>query len=224
MHSCVRISMGWPGSGGVLARATMPSCARSGCDRCGTSFMRAPTMVQIFKAALAALVFVGLLAGIAKAESATPDDTARFLAGLRPAPGSPLSPLTQDRTWQAHAERFDAAFRRVEQHQLNHIRSWSHAKLTAPSPALFYFLSGPDFLYANAFFPDATTYVMAGLEPPGPIPDVLNMSRGAAGSALHALATSLDSLMSRSFFQTKQMRHQFAATRLSGTLPVLYVF
>jgi hypothetical protein len=181
-------------------------------------------MVQIFRAALVALVFVGLPACIANAESATPDDTARFLAGLRPAPGSPLTALTQDRTWQAHAERFNAAFRRVEEHQLNHIRAWSHEKLTAPSPVLFYFFSGPDFLYANAFFPDATTYVMAGLEPPGPIPDVVDMPRGAAGSALHALAGSLGSLMSHSFFQTKQMRHQFAATRLSGTLPVLYVF
>jgi hypothetical protein len=181
-------------------------------------------MVQIFRAALVALVFVGLLAGIAKAESATPDDTARFLAGLRPAPGSALSALTQDRTWQAHAERFNAAFGRVEEHQLKHIRAWAHAKLTAPSPVLFYFFSGPDFLYANAFFPDATTYVMAGLEPPGPIPDVVDMPRGAVGSALHALAGSLGSLMSYSFFQTKEMRHQFAATRLSGTLPVLYAF
>ena len=186
--------------------------------------MRARTMVQIFRAALVALVFVGLPACIAKAESATPDDTARFLAGLQPAPGSALSALTRDRTWQAHAERFNAAFGRVEEHQLKHIRAWSHGKLTAPSPVLFYFFSGPDFLYANAFFPDATTYVLAGLEPPGPIPDVVDMPRGAVGSALHALAGSLGSLMSNSFFITKQMRHQFAATRLSGTLPVLYAF
>ena len=186
--------------------------------------MRTPIMVQIFRVAFVALVCVGLLAGIAKAESATPDDTARFLAGLRPAPGSPLSALTQDGAWQAHAERFNAAFGRVEEHQLKHIRAWAHAKLTAPSPVLFYFFSGPDFLYANAFFPDATTYVMAGLEPPGPIPDVVDMPRGAVGSALHALAGSLGSLMSNSFFITKQMRHQFAATRLGGTLPVLYAF
>jgi hypothetical protein len=186
--------------------------------------MRTHIMVHIFRAALVALAFVGLLAPTANAEAATPDDTARFLAGLRPAQGSPLSALTQDRTWQAHAERFNAAFARVEEHQLKHIRAWAHAKLTSPSPVLFYFFSGPDFLYANAFFPDATTYVMAGLEPPGPIPDLSEMPRGAVGSSLHALAGSLGSLMSNSFFITKQMRHQFAATRLSGTLPVLYAF
>src|SRR6516165_3467632 len=182
--------------------------------------MRARTMVQIFRAALVALVFVGLLAGIAKAESATPDDTARFLAGLRPTPGSPLSALTQGRTWQAHAERFNAAFRRVEEHQLNHIRGWSHAKMTAPSPVLFYFFSGPDFLYANAFFPDATTYVMAGLEPPGQIPDLARSSRGSADSLLHNIEGSLRSLLAYSFFQTKEMRHEL----VRGTLPILYVF
>jgi len=96
-------------------------------------------MVQIFRAALVALAFVGLLAPIAKAESATPDDTARFLAGLRPAPGSALSALTQDPTWQAHAKRFNAAFGRVEEHQLKHIRAWAHAKLTAPSPVVLLF-------------------------------------------------------------------------------------
>ena len=129
-------------------------------------------MVQIFRAALVALVLVGLLGDIAKAESATPDDTARFLAGLQPAPGSPLTALTQDRTWQAHAERFNAAFGRVEEHQLKHIRAWSRAKLTEPSPVLFYFFSGPDFLYAQALWPNAENYVLVAREPVGTLPDI----------------------------------------------------
>ena len=41
--------------------------------------------------------------------------------------------------------------------------------ITDPRPVLFYFFSGPDFLYANAFFPAANTYVLAGLEPVGHI-------------------------------------------------------
>jgi hypothetical protein len=44
------------------------------------------------------------------------------------------------------------------------------------------------------------------------------------GSALGNLSSSLSSIMNFSFFQTKDMRRQFQATRLSGTLPVLYVF
>ena len=138
-------------------------------------------MVQILKTALAAFLSTSLVAVAAQAQTATADDTAKFLAGLRPAADSPLAPLTQDRGWQAHADRFNGAFGRVDSRQLQPVRAWSRAKLTSPSPVLFYFFSGPDFLYANSFFPNATTIVMAGLEPPGPVPDVAGMPRGAVG-------------------------------------------
>ena len=35
---------------------------------------------------------------------------------------------------------------------------------------MFYMFSGPDFLYANAFFPNASTYILCGIEPVGPVP------------------------------------------------------
>jgi len=55
---------------------------------------------------------------------------------------------------------------------------------------MFYMFSGPDFLYADAFFPEATTYVMAGLEPPGQIPDLQKMPRGSLGPSLGSVARS----------------------------------
>ena len=44
------------------------------------------------------------------AENATPNDTARFLAGLPPAPESPLAALTRDPGWQHHAAYFNSVF------------------------------------------------------------------------------------------------------------------
>src|SRR5262245_15941295 len=182
-------------------------------------------MMQIFRTtALAATLFIAPLAGIANAQSASPDDTARVLAGLRPSAGSPLLPLTQGGAWQAHADRFNAMFANAENRQLKRIRAWSSAKLKDPSPILFYMFSGPDFLYANAFFPNATTYVMAGLEPTGPIPDLSRLSRDSVGSGLRGLEVSLRSILAYSFFITKEMRHELNATRMNGTLPILYVF
>ena len=84
--------------------------------------------------------------------------------------------------------------------------------------------SGPDFLYANAFFPNATTYVMAGLEPTGPIPDLLRLPRGSVGEALRHIESSLSTILTISFFKTHDMRMTLGANRLSGTLPLLYVF
>jgi hypothetical protein len=182
-------------------------------------------MTQIFRiTALAATLFIAPLAGAANGQSASPDDTARVLAGLRPSAGSQLLPLTQSGAWQTHADRFNALFANADNRQLKRIRAWSSAKLKDPSPVLFYMFSGPDFLYANAFFPNASTYVMAGLEPTGPIPDLSRFSRESLGSGLRGLEVSLRSILTVSFFITKQMRSELNATRMNGTLPILYVF
>jgi hypothetical protein len=84
--------------------------------------------------------------------------------------------------------------------------------------------SGPDFLYANAFFPSATTYVMAGLEPVGPIPDLMRLPRGSVTEALRHIEGSLSTILTISFFKTHHMRMTLGASRVSGALPLLYVF
>ena len=182
-------------------------------------------MARIMKAAvLAASLFVIAPANAGMTDSASPNDTARFLAGLQPSATSPLAALTQDGAWRAHASRFDSIFGSVDHRQLAKIRAWSKAKLTSPSPVLFYMFSGPDFLYANAFFPNASTYVMAALEPAGAIPDLTRLSRGSVDAGMRGIEVSLRSILAYSFFQTKEMRRELAATPLRGTLPILYVF
>jgi hypothetical protein len=89
---------------------------------------------------------------------------------------------------------------------------------------MFYMFSGPDFLYANAFFPNASTYILCGIEPVGPIPDIDKIPRHILPSALANLRKSLDSVLSWSFFITKNMKVDLRQMQLSGTLPVLYVF
>ncbi len=69
----------------------------------------------------------------------------------------------------------------LEQSQLARIRAWSSANLTAARPTMFYMFSGPDFLYANAFYPNAKTYVLSGLEPVGTVPDLTTL-RGSVGA------------------------------------------
>jgi len=182
-------------------------------------------MVQIRRAAalVASAVFV-LLAGAAHAQPASANDTARLLAGMEPSANSPLLALTKDRAWQQHANQFNAIFARVEHSQITRIAAWSRLKLTSPSPVLFYMFSGPDFLYANAFFPNASTYVMSGLEPTGPIPDLTKLSRDALVHGLGNIEESLRSILAYSFFQTIDMRRTLVAGHVRGTLPLLYVF
>jgi hypothetical protein len=152
------------------------------------------------------------------------DDTARYLAGMQLSTGSPLATLTDEEGWAAHARFFNRAFGELDRTQLVKIRAWSSATLRQRRPTMFYMFSGPDFLYADAFFPGASTYVLVGLEPVGQIPDLEHMPRGSIGPALANIANSLHSVLSFSFFITHTMRTELSTGRLGGTAPILYVF
>ncbi|MBV8586875.1 MAG: hypothetical protein JO308_11365, partial [Verrucomicrobia bacterium] len=87
-------------------------------------------------------------------------DTARYLAGMSISNESSLANLAKDSRWQSHSHAMSSAFARLDEHQLNNIRQWQSdflAPLTAGSKVCLYYFSGPDFLYADAFYPDCTT-------------------------------------------------------------------
>ena len=88
-------------------------------------------------------------------EPITADDTARFLAGLPVSLKSPLAPFTSDPVWLWHARNLNSAFAREESAQFSKIREFSEKYLTEKHDSVLYMFSGPDFLYATSFFPNA---------------------------------------------------------------------
>lgn len=158
---------------------------------------------------------------------ASVNDTANFLAGLPVSDGSPLVAFEQTAAWQQHARFFDEAWAKLATRQFTGIREWEVNYLpdaTQPLPVVFYMFSGPDFLYANQFFPNATTYILAGTEPIGPLPDVTRFTGPALEAVLQNLQKSLNSVLSFSFFITKDMKTDLQNEQLKGTLPIFYVF
>ena len=155
------------------------------------------------------------------------NDTARFLAGLPVSPNSSLVPLTRQPSWQQHAQYFDQAWTNLGARQFTGIRNWEASYLpeaAGPLPVVNYMFSGPDFLYANQFFPNASTYILAGTEPIGPLPEVTHFAGQALEGALQNLQTALNSVLSFSFFITKDMKTDLQREQLKGTLPIFYVF
>jgi hypothetical protein len=153
------------------------------------------------------------------------DDSARFLAGL-PAKG-PLERLTQTDAWRNHADALDQAWLKKEYFQLGPIRAWMAANASEyydSSNTVYYMFSGPDFLYAHAFFPNARTYILAGLEPVGQVPDLSRMAPEALAVDLSALRASMHTILQTHYFITKDMRMDLGRSNLGGTLPILYVF
>ncbi|MGI8821342.1 MAG: hypothetical protein ACR2ID_10830 [Chthoniobacterales bacterium] len=158
-------------------------------------------------------------------QPATVNDTARLLAGL-PVEG-PLAPLTQSPAWQEYARAIDNAWGRKEHRQLQRIRAWMHENAGPyfhSTATMYYMFSGPDFVYAQTFFPDANTYILAGLEPVGQVPELTRWSPEQLAPDLAALRVSMSSILRFQYFITKEMRADLVRENIGGTLPILYVF
>jgi hypothetical protein len=154
-------------------------------------------------------------------------DAARFLAGLPVADNSSLAGLTHTAHWQAHAAAMNSAFATLDRRQLSNIRIWRSdflAPVSAASKTCVYYFGGPDFLYADTFFPDCTTYILVGLESVNSMPDLLTVQPAALDSTLENIQISLNTILQFSFFKTKDMREDFGRGQLQGVVPILFVF
>jgi hypothetical protein len=183
--------------------------------------------VTVWRNPIALLAGIWLTLGTAPAVSAQavrPDDAARLLAGLEPEPGSAIASWTGDAGWRNHKAQFDRSWRTLEERQMSKVRAWSDHNLKSHSSVVLYMFSGPDFLYANAIYPHAATYILTGLEPPGHIPQLDANFRRAMPNALADLRASLTSVMSYSFFITRKMKTNLTSSELLGTLPPMLVF
>ena len=115
---------------------------------------------------------------------------------------APLAALTKDPAWPAHARYFNH-FAREDSANLSKVREFSKNYLTDKHDTMLYMFSGPDFLYATSFFPNASTYVLAGLEPVGGVPDLTSLSPSVINGELRNLEISTGSLFNFSFFITQ---------------------
>lgn len=180
-------------------------------------------LVRRLVAALAVLTLVGASA-VRAAPEASPDDIARFLAGMPLSAQSPLAALAKETGWQQHAKAMDATWATLEKRQLGPIRQWRAGEIKSHKPTLLYMFSGPDYLYADAFFPHATTYVLAGLEPTGPLLQINDATKRSIAGSLPSLRNSISHVVNYSFFITKNMQSELANSALRGTLPPILVF
>lgn len=154
------------------------------------------------------------------------NDTARYLAGM---PGSVSSPLAGDRNsshWQTYQANLNELWRQFSAYREPKIETFSRSELGSlrGHPTVFYPFSGPDILFAQAFFPDARTYILCGLEGEEMLPDLGAMDAADRQAGLDGIYTSLTTALNCSFFITKDMRVDLQRTRLRGTLPVVLVF
>jgi hypothetical protein len=81
-----------------------------------------------------------------------------FLGGMMPDTIAPFSGLVKKSQWISYSKSFDTIWKKVEEKSLVKARNWADTELAGinkETKTLFYPFSGPDFLYANTFFPNA---------------------------------------------------------------------
>ncbi len=160
-------------------------------------------------------------------ESAALNDSARFLAGLPAEKGRDVfSSLRANAAWKKHCSQLDGVWSSFATQHGGPVNSWARSEIgdLRSARAVFYPFSGPDFLFAQLFYPKAETYVLCGLEPCEPLPGWNSLSPEDVSRGLDGLVNSLESILHFSYFITKDMRQDLQATRFRGVLPVFMVF
>ena len=177
----------------------------------------------IAKSALSLIFLISLNVAASPDTTIHPNDIAKFISGLEPGVSSPLYNLTKSKNWQRHSKAFDSAWDRVEAAKLKEARIWTKKTFTKSEDTMFYMFSGPDYLYADTFFPNAKTYILTGLEPVGRVSNIGKLPTRTLNYSLVQLRQSLNTVLSYSFFITKRMKSELR-TGFQGTLPIILVF
>jgi hypothetical protein len=153
-------------------------------------------------------------------------DAARLMAGFETNANGPLAAVAALPAIAAHKVNFAAAWKKLDAKQLDLVKAFGAAEVAPLSGTgtLFYPFSGPDFLYAHALFPNASSYVLTGLEPVGAVPLIEQFKPVELNASLADLRKSLHAILSFSFFKTIDMKVDFKRSRFQGVVPVLMTF
>lgn len=153
------------------------------------------------------------------------DDAARFMAGM-PGRSRPLAGVRDTDRWKLHRANVTELWRQFSDYRQPRIDAFARKEcgLLRSQNTIFYPFSGPDILFATAFFPGAANYVLCGLEGTDPLPDFSQLSSEQILFGLDGIYTSITTALNCSFFITKDMRVDLQRTEFKGTMPIILVF
>ena len=150
-------------------------------------------------------------------------DAAKLIAGLKPM-GENLHQIIEKDFYQKYAAEIEKSWQIPDSAMLLPIKKWLTANNisdTSDSLLCFYPLSGPDFLFGNAFWPKAQSYIMLGLEPKGTPVDFTTLNDEKLKKYFNGVKESLKYLNTRGYFVTMHMSSDFTKMHLNGMLHMM---
>jgi len=154
------------------------------------------------------------------------DNRVAFISGMAYGNTECLGTLDKTTKWKSFSVAMDSMFEKIETNRLQKMRVWADNELVsnqAPT-TVFYPFSGPDFLNANVFFPNAQNYIMIALEPIGEIPNLCKMKPVGVNNYINNVNRSLSDIFKRSYFITMKMMGVLNKDSVNGTVPLIALF
>lgn len=155
------------------------------------------------------------------------DQIGRFLAGLPQQDSNLFSSLSENKVWEAHSKQMEEIWDKAKKKRLNAIGNWedtTFSKKINDSLPLYYPFSGPDFLHANYFYPNASSYHLVAMEPIKEFPDFQNLSQLEIKKYLSSIRVAMRDVIGKSYFITMHMQDDLRDENNLGVLPLLSVF
>lgn len=155
------------------------------------------------------------------------DDIARFIAGLSPKTGNSIPANLYGDEWKSFSGSFSKRWNSLDSLRYSRMRAFREKEISsgeAKPDTLFYPFSGPDFLNATTFFPEAKNTIMIALEPPGFLHDMNAMPADSLSGYFRSIEQSLKAVLSFSFFRTLSMAEDFKADELNGAIHLISIF
>ncbi len=148
------------------------------------------------------------------------NDVALVISGL-PIEGSDstLKAIQATDYYKAYQKFTEETFAKVKKDMLEPVAKWTaenNVRDGRKNVTCFYPFSGPDFMFANAFYPQAQNYVLLGLERRGSTPNFKKMSENDRKNYFAGLKKSMKYINTRGYFVTSHMGSDYSKTHLNG--------
>lgn len=124
--------------------------------------------------------------------------------------------------YQAFKQSIDKAWKSLNKRCLMKIPVWKKRylkELPDHDQTVFYPFGGPDAAFVTQFFPNASRYILVGLELAGTLQNARYLMRDA--DALSSFQNSLDSFFKKGYFITSEMSTQLYSNYIKGVLPAI---
>lgn len=184
-------------------------------------------MKIIFIFVLSLLIYATSAAGVeerSKYFSLPVNQTARMIAGIDEPTDTMFRHIRATPAWSEYVDESALIWKQYAAKSAplflftkNEVRP-----LSSEVKTLFYPFSGPDFLYANLFFPNVETVYMLGLEKLGTVPQFAKVAN--IDGYINAYKTSINEVLTDSYYRTIQMMRYLNNQSVDGVVPVIMLF